>query len=508
MRSRPTSRPLRWFLAAIILLFVGSAVVSLATVAFQGTRNADAAADEILDRISLRTTDLIDAQLRPATVSLQQIALAMENLPDSTSESREHMLATQLATMSNLSGAFIALPDGSFHFVRRGESELILKRIAIVDGVRTVVEGPLNEELLPNELQPIDDSFDPRIRPWYTAAVANAGGPAWTQPYVFFASQEPGVTTARAIVDASGQVQAVVGLDVTLTSLNSAVDNLPIDATADAFLVADGKVLAAPSGRTVVTNASGEMTLVTPDALGLDGSDSGRIATAELDREGLPDWSVVVRADQIEFVDAVKRQSRNALLAVGLTVIVSLALLWVVGQRIRRPIDELATLVDRDPLTELPNRRALLAFGAAALEVAAADDSDVAVAILDIDYFKSVNDVHGHAVGDETLRRLGEAFRSVVRPDDIVGRWGGDEFVVVLIGTDRGAARTVLERIVDAGNQELQARSETAACSLTMGLATRNGRDVDVTSLIAEADERLLAAKRSRDADGQTMAHT
>src|SRR5690606_33779673 len=154
--------------------------------------------------------------------------------------------AAQLSTMDSVSGAFIARSDGSFEFVRRMDEDLVLKRITVVDGQRQVVQGTLDEDLLPTELVPIVDDFDPSDRVWYERALAEPGETVWTEPYVFFESDEPGVTGAIAVEGTDGAVRAVVGIDVTLTSLARSVQNLPIDATADAYLIAEGMVIAAP----------------------------------------------------------------------------------------------------------------------------------------------------------------------------------------------------------------------------------------------------------------------
>lgn len=502
MRSRVADRHVRWVMTAIVVLFLASALVSVAAVSIQGTRNADAAADEILDRIGDRTADLIAGQLQPAVVALSQMAIAMDEGVGTSVATMEHMLAAQLVTLPELSGAFLAFPDGSFHFVRRQGSDLVLKRITMADGGRSVQESVLGDRLRPTGLSEIDDDFDALSRPWYRAAVQAPGSTIWTEPYVFFSSQQPGVTAAAAVVDDAGQVRAVAGLDSTLTSLSQSVENLPIDAAAEAFIVADDRVIAAPSGQAVVTtDASDALTLVTASDLGLDASNQGRVVAASLGRDELPDWSIVVRTEDIAFVETVRGQTRIALGAVALAVAIGLALLIVIGVRLRRPLNELATLAGRDPLTDVPNRRALLEFGHAAVRRATRDGPDVTVAMLDVDYFKDVNDRHGHAVGDDALRRLGAGLARSVRPSDIVGRYGGDEFLVILVGTDAVAAREALDRVRRSAEQELRAEAETADCTISIGVATRRGREVDITTLIAEADAALLAAKGDRDAD-------
>lgn len=496
-------------LIAVGVLFVVTATIAVTAVTVQGNRNAEATADEILGRIAKRTADLIDGQMRPIAVSLEQLTVALDETVSAAAMSRERILATQLATMDSVSGAFIARPDGSFEFVRRDGDDLILKRIDIVDGQRRVLQGTLDDGLQPVEMVPATDDFDPRDRPWYQHAVQQPGETVWTEPYVFFESSEPGVSGAIAVDGPDGAVRAVVGIDVTLTSLARSVQNLPIDASADAYLIADGMVIAAPADQSVVTtDADGGVSLVPAEVLGLAGSGSSKVSTAVVDRAGLPEWTVAVRAERIGFVESVRQQTRLAITGVGLAVGIGLVLLVVIALRLRQPLDELATRVDRDPLTDLPNRRAILEFGAGALRRAEARRADVTVAVIDIDHFKDINDLYGHAAGDDALRRLGKGLRDNVRSSDLVGRYGGDEFVVILVDTDLTRGREAMAQIASAAEVELQSEPEAAASTVSYGMSSGEGRAIDIDELIAEADEILLAVKRARPPHPEARSRT
>lgn len=119
--------------------------------------------------------------------------------------------------------------------------------------------------------QPVvfDDSYDPRTRPWYGSA-EQAEGLIWTEPYVFFSSGQPGVTAALAVRDPSGAVAAIVGVDVSLDELGYVLDGLPIDSSAEAFILAGDAVVAASSGYTVAQPDGDGVTLATHSDLGLD----------------------------------------------------------------------------------------------------------------------------------------------------------------------------------------------------------------------------------------------
>lgn len=507
MASRASDVRVRWVLIAVGGLFVVTAAIALSVVAVQGTRNADASADEILDRIAVRTADLIDGQLQPLSVSLTQMATTLDEAVTPTADAREHILVSQLDSMPAVSGAFVAKPDGSFEFARREGDEIYVKRIVVENGQRQVLEGRVGaDRSVPAPLAPIEDNgFHPSDRPWYAEAIENPGETVWTAPYVFFTSGEPGVSAAIGIADENGKTVSVVGIDVTLTSLGSSVQDLPIDAAADAYVMADGLVIAGPADQSVVTpDGDGGVELISADVLGLVETDDSLVATAQIEREGHPEWQIAVRADHIGFVDAVRQQTRLAIAAVGVAVLVGLLLLGVIAFRLRRPLDELTTRIDRDPLTDLPNRRAILEFGAAAMRTAETRRSDVTVAVIDIDHFKNINDRFGHAAGDAALRRLGDGLRDNVRSTDLVGRYGGDEFVVILVNTGLKRGREAMTQIASAAEAELQSEPEAASCTVSYGIASGEGRPLDIDELIAEADEILLAVKRSRPEPTQT----
>lgn len=150
-----------------------------------------------------------------------------------------------------------------------------------------------------------------------------------------------------------------------------------------------------------------------------------------------------------------------------------------------RDQDRLVHAATRDSLTGLANRDAFH-------DALAAADESVAVVYIDVDRFKDVNDRWGHAVGDRVLTRLAEQIESACRPGDVVARFGGDEFVVLLRGVDRSTAREIAERIASAASRPLglQQGPETMSLSVGIALVTDEHDPVDV------ADRAMLSAKR------------
>lgn len=153
----------------------------------------------------------------------------------------------------------------------------------------------------------------------------------------------------------------------------------------------------------------------------------------------------------------------------------------------------------RDPLTGLLNRRYFDEAVESAFATARRAGAALSLIVLDLDRFSSVNNEHGHAVGDGVLRRVALAMTASVRNGDIVARYGGEEFVVVAPGADTGEAVAVAERIraaiALATVQDAEGRSVGVTASA--GVASLLGDEVDGRALFRAADSALLAAKRA-----------
>ncbi len=148
-----------------------------------------------------------------------------------------------------------------------------------------------------------------------------------------------------------------------------------------------------------------------------------------------------------------------------------------------------------DPLTGLPNRRHTLACLARALARARDDHAPLAVAIFDIDHFKRINDSHGHAIGDEVIRRVAERARVSLREEDMVGRFGGEEFVCIFEGPSARAAELMAERVRKAIEAQDGAAGEPPKVTISIGLAVYGG-EAGIEDLLHRADKALYLAKR------------
>ncbi len=149
----------------------------------------------------------------------------------------------------------------------------------------------------------------------------------------------------------------------------------------------------------------------------------------------------------------------------------------------------------RDPLTGLNNRAALDNDLEQELDFAQRHDLALSIIILDLDKFKHINDTYGHITGDEVLKKLADCMTQCIRRSDIIYRYGGEEFVVLLRSTATGGARLLAGRIRKAV-ERLVCRHDDIEFSVTasLGVATLKEKET-ISSFLERADEALYAAK-------------
>ena len=182
-------------------------------------------------------------------------------------------------------------------------------------------------------------------------------------------------------------------------------------------------------------------------------------------------------------------------------IIFTLAVLLLVLAGITLFVEQ-RSLVERasfDPLTKLPNRSEFERRMADAIGVAERRGSGVCLLLFDLNGFKQINDTYGHNAGDDMLRVVANRLRKAVRDGDIVARWGGDEFVVVMPGIDTEEmgsrrARQLAEEI--GGRTRLEGVDKPLRVKVSVGVALWPAHGADVHTLVESADQAMYEAKR------------
>jgi len=148
---------------------------------------------------------------------------------------------------------------------------------------------------------------------------------------------------------------------------------------------------------------------------------------------------------------------------------------------------KLQSLALTDELTGIANRRAMLQ---AADEILSAGRV-LSVVLFDLDHFKQINDTYGHLVGDQVLKDVATCLRESTRVGDVIARYGGDEFVLLLPDTDEESARMIAERVLRSVRN-----GKTHGISLNAGWGASTGQDIGIPDLVAAADQNLYTDRR------------
>ncbi len=201
-----------------------------------------------------------------------------------------------------------------------------------------------------------------------------------------------------------------------------------------------------------------------------------------------------------QFVVMLDHESQHTMMSIRLGIAlmaitpITVASVMSVRNQLLAGLQHLAT---HDPLTDLLNRRAFSDISGEQLGAAARLKRPVAFLMLDIDHFKSINDTYGHGAGDQVLAKLAASMRRGLREDDVLGRLGGEEFAVLLVGCTPEQATAIAERVRTLFATTIvdlyDGRRVTATVSI--GLAVAESAPSSIEPLMLAADKALYAAK-------------
>ena len=293
------------------------------------------------------------------------------------------------------------------------------------------------------------------------------------------------------------------GFDVSQTPLGAYMSHLAVVPGHRVFLIDATETVIASSGpaprpgETLRQVDRSLATLVATHAAGSYAAPQGRQSFFSAGVDGTP-WRIVVAVPDAQLYSSLDGPAKwLTWAAVGLLALAGLVIIWLVagllGGRARLAVlnGELDRLARRDSLTGLRNRRDIEETLIAAFAAARRRGDGLAVLMIDIDHFKAVNDSLGHLAGDALLVKIAQTLRSSLRIGDVIGRWGGEEFIAVLPGAGAGAALDVAERI--RARVETHEPDAPASATVTIGVAVWTSGGMD--ELITRADDALYAGK-------------
>jgi diguanylate cyclase (GGDEF)-like protein len=187
-------------------------------------------------------------------------------------------------------------------------------------------------------------------------------------------------------------------------------------------------------------------------------------------------------------------------------MLILVALLIAFSLQKRQNWKQMQILAMTDPLTGVDNRRSIEVLARKALEYSIKSKTPLAFAIVDLDHFKKINDLHGHDVGDEVLKRFASICSEHLRKDDIIGRYGGEEFLVILPNTEKDKVSGIFDRLQRALSSYdfgfLDSDTSNLKVTFSMGAAVMNHESSTIkqkideySSLIKKADLAVYEAK-------------
>ncbi len=459
-RRRATFVPLA--LAAVALALV---VATMGALIVRSQRSARARVDAVFT--TRGTTSAAFASTLLTIQARRQAQTAERFLGGSVSRGQIELVASALgaraAALLDVNGRVLASVPYDPALIGRRIPGSYLQLGAAAAG-RIAVSGAITPALLGNQVKAIAVPFD-----------SSQGRRVLAVAYPLAASTLGGFV-AQAVVQPHHAVFLVDGQGTVLVS----------DPPASGGTLA----AAAPSLAAAVAGANGGQTTV--------GRTRMTFTVAPI---AGTDWRLVLAASSSELYAGM---SGTALwvpwLVFGIVALLAVVL-WALfagflGER--RRLESLSTevlaLASTDALTGLPNRRQLSESLTRALAGAERYEQPLSLLMIDLDHFKQINDAHGHDVGDRVLRAVAACLREVLREADLYGRWGGDEFLAVLVQTPLEGARQAAQRLCDCTSALNLAGLGIDGVSLSVGCAPAEGELEDV---LHAADAAMYAAKRA-----------
>lgn len=206
------------------------------------------------------------------------------------------------------------------------------------------------------------------------------------------------------------------------------------------------------------------------------------------------DWYLIVEQDQTRALEAARR---GLLGNIGVGVLVTLLVIGLVVIVVNLYITKLEETANRDELSGLYNRRKMdeILFREIAFSKRYGDP--LSLMMMDIDYFKSVNDTYGHHAGDHYLVEFAKVLQNQVRLVDFVGRWGGEEFIILLPKTNAEQAKELAERLRYAVEMmQIESGRGLISRTVSIGIASAQSGKMDMDEIIRQADEAMYRAKQ------------
>jgi len=487
----------------------------------------------LMNTVATESVQSVESLLLPAEHLANTSRALMESkvVPIEVNIELERYFFENIKEHSNFSGMYFGWINGDFLYVShtnktQTDNPFFSKYITSENGQkrRFVIERNASFDAV--STKNVYDAYDPRDRAWFK--ILKKGGLQWTNPYLYFTRKTPGITASIPVLSDSGEPVGVLGIDIEISNLSHYLSKNQLSPNSSAFITnKDSRVVAHTDvDSLVLTGSDGEPSFaatrvdelksqVTEQALKAlvangKGGESTGIDDVTFDFEGKPhhavfhsyrkqglDWTIVVTAPESDFIGDIRAaQSWRITVAVCISFLITLCAFFL-ALHFLRPVKELQESILRDPLTGLYNRRALSSLGDGMAKESHRQGHSVSVAMIDIDHFKKINDTYGHPAGDEVLVSISQRMLHALQKSDVLVRYGGEEFVLLLFDADLAVAQSACERIRRAINSdEVLTDAGPIAVTISVGVVELAEDDDYISQSLGLADQALYMSKR------------
>jgi diguanylate cyclase (GGDEF)-like protein len=495
MALDPNEKKSRLAKRGLVLLLIGLQIITVLLIIsitrYSFNRNIDSQISILLENAINESKALTQGFLEPSyrTVLTAEDLIDTKIIDLNNRQKLENYFLSKLKNNPEMNGMYFADTEGGFIFVSRDrDSNLEANNANAGDNNSRFMTKIINAEnsdkasfywrdessQLINSIIDKDDDYEARERPWYQKAVADKSL-IWTEPYIFFTSKKPGITVATPIYENDSQLLGVIGIDISLTMLSDFFKELKVYGSVSAFMVSSvGNFVAAPS------MSSGSFELETLKA---DEADETRLAlekkavshflstriktsessfTGRFKNDGIEyfvryepfqlqdgaEWIMTAYAPEKELLSTMRSgENRSELIALFILAI-SLIIGWLLLKRVWQPFERFFHDVITDQLTGLFNRRFLENIGSRMyIRLLRNQHEFISIAVIDLDSFKNINFEFGNSISDRILVSFADFLKNTLRSEDIITRYGGDTFVVIMPGLNHSDALNVVSNM-------------------------------------------------------------
>lgn len=358
--------------------------------------------------------------------------------------------------------------------------------------------------------------YDPRVRPWYTAAV-DKRKTTMSDVYINYETNTMAVSVSSPVYSRKGSLRGVLSADLLLQTLDEKLKNIRVSGKGYAVLVdKHGTALVHPDktfiGKSLLErpDLNSVIKVILEKKQGRVDYNTGHNKLAVFTPIPSSGWilGIVLEKDEVYADLRMLALKFSLLFLVSLLVIIFTAVYFgkkltffmslleqtveVRTSELKEKIAEVEYLSLTDPLTEISNRRKIESVLKSEVDRSSRTGSQLAVIMIDIDHFKKFNDTHGHETGDSILKEFAKTIKGSIRGIDLVGRLGGEEFLVVCPETGITGAFMVAEKLRNA--VESMQIDSVGRITASFGCAALVPGD-NWNSLISRSDKAMYAAK-------------